>query len=105
MAPPSWREAGVVLVVGWFTLALSVTAAATDKWFIGSYLKAGRAATLSFCSDTGKSTYSLEDRKWCALSKCTEAKKWPSFYLKMLPKRKPSGLLCSQSRMHVVSTR
>lgn len=66
MAPPSWREAWAVLAVGWFTWALSVTAAASDAWFIGSDVKAG---TLDFCTNIRANASSFEI-KWCVLCEC-----------------------------------
>lgn len=54
--------------MGCFTWAISVTAAASGDWFIGSELKAGKAEALEFCSDAGESgSYA----KWCALCECS----------------------------------
>lgn len=52
--------------MGWFTWALSVTAAASNNWFIGSELKAGKADVLDFCSDLSESEPSVAV-VWCAL--------------------------------------
>lgn len=52
-----------MLVVGWFTWALSVVAAGSDKWLIGSEL--GMAGALGNCSDVERGSSRAVD--WCAL--------------------------------------
>lgn len=66
MATSSRNVTTEMLVVGWFTWALSVVAAASDKWFIGSVLKAGKADVLEYCSDVRESGPPVAVR-WCAL--------------------------------------
>jgi len=67
LSPSCNQTTAAVLFVGWFTWALSVTAATTDSWFIGSDLKAGKADVLEYCSDVSGSG----SVKLCALCKCS----------------------------------
>lgn len=67
--PPLVPKTIYTMVVGWFTWALSVTAAMSDEWFMGSDIKAGESDILNYCSDkVGHSGTSFQV-KWCALCK------------------------------------